>query len=70
MAIGSKPEDSAVNCLGVELDRKGRIVVDENGRTSKQNIYAGGDIAENMGTVAYAARAGRNVAEEITSSLQ
>lgn len=70
MAIGSKPEDDVVNSLGVELDRKGRIVVDENGRTSKSNIFAGGDIAENMGTVAYAARAGRNVAEEITSSLQ
>jgi len=65
MAIGSKPEDNVVNSLGLELDRKGRIVVDENGRTSKPNIYAGGDIAENMGTVAYAARAGRNVAEII-----
>ena len=62
MAIGSKPEDKVVASLGLELDKKGRIVVDENGRTSKPNIYAGGDIAENMGTVAYAARAGRNVA--------
>ena len=70
MAIGSIPEDKVVNSLGVELDRKGRIVVDENGRTSKENIYAGGDIAENMGTVAYAARAGRNVAEAIVNTLQ
>ncbi|MBQ3409439.1 MAG: FAD-dependent oxidoreductase [Clostridia bacterium] len=69
MAIGSKPEDKVVNSLGVELDRKGRIVVDENGRTSKENIYAGGDIAENMGTVAYAARAGRNVAENILKNI-
>ena len=69
MAIGSKPEDKVVNSLGLELDRKGRIVVDENGRTSKENIYAGGDIAENMGTVAYAARAGRNVAEEILKNI-
>lgn len=65
MAIGSKPQENVVSKLGVELDKKGRIVVDENGRTSKENIYAGGDIAENMGTVAYAARAGRNVAEKI-----
>ena len=70
MAIGSKPEDKVVNSLGVELDRKGRIVVDENGRTSKKNIYAGGDIAENMGTVAYAARAGRNVADVIISQFK
>lgn len=67
MAIGSKPEDTVVNSLGVELDRKGRIVVDEMGRTSKKNVFAGGDIAENMGTVAYAARAGRNIAEAIIS---
>ena len=69
MAIGSKPEDKVVNSLGLELDRKGRIVVDENGRTSKENIYAGGDIAENIGTVAYAARAGRNVAENILKNI-
>lgn len=70
MAIGSKPEDEVTKSLGIELDKKGRIVVDEKGRTSKPNIYAGGDIAENMGTVAYAARAGRNVAEVICDSLQ
>ena len=69
MAIGSKPEDSVVSKLGLELDRKGRIVVDENGRTSKPNVFAGGDIAENMGTVAYAAKSGRKVAEIIGTEV-
>jgi metallophosphoesterase (TIGR00282 family) len=62
-------KDSVVSKLGLELDRKGRIVVDENGRTSKPNVFAGGDIAENMGTVAYAAKSGRKVAEIIGTEV-
>lgn len=67
MAIGSKSNEKVTRTLGVELDRRGKIVVDECGRTSKENVFAGGDIAGNMGTVAYAARAGRNSAEAIMS---
>lgn len=70
MAIGSKPEEKVVSELGLELDRKGRIIVDENGMTSNSNIYACGDIADNMGTVAYAARGGRNVAMSITKDVK
>ena len=44
-------------------------LVDENGRTSKPNVFAGGDIAENMGTVAYAAKSGRKVAEIIGTEV-
>lgn len=69
MAIGSKADEKVTEILGVELDRRGKIVVDECGRTSKENIFAGGDIAGNMGTVAYAARAGRNSAESIIEYL-
>lgn len=69
MAIGSKAEESVVSKIGVELDRKGKIIVDESGKTSNKNMYACGDIANNMGTVAYAARAGRNVAGAILQEL-
>lgn len=69
MAIGAKAEESVVSKIGVELDRKGKIIVDDSGKTSKTNIYACGDIADNMGTVAYAVRAGRNVAEAISKAL-
>ncbi len=69
MAIGSKADDRLTRNLGLELDKKGKIVVDEYGKTSKEKVFAGGDIAGNMGTVAWAARAGRNSAEAITKFL-
>ncbi len=70
MAIGSKVEDNVVKGLGLELDNKGKIVIDESGRTSKKNIFAGGDLAGYQGTVAYAARAGRNSSEAILEYLK
>lgn len=60
MAIGSKPAD-IVNNLGVELNEKGYIKVDKNGKTSNPKIYAIGDLAGNIATVAWAARSGRDV---------
>ena len=64
MAIGSRPADFIKN-IGLELNERGYIKVDENGLTSKPKIYAIGDLAGNMSTVAWAARSGRNVANQI-----
>ena len=66
MAVGSNPEKDVVDSLGLELNKWGYIKVDENHRTSKEKIYAGGDLAGDKGTVAWAARAGRDVAEIIS----
>ena len=63
MAIGSMPEEKIVNALGLECDKNGYIIVDENHETSMKNVFAGGDIAKDKSTVAWAARAGRDVAE-------
>lgn len=63
MAVGGGPEKEVINSLGLELNKWGYIKVDEKHRTSKEKIYAGGDLAGNKGTVAWAARAGREVAE-------
>lgn len=70
MALGSKPEEEVVTKLGLELDRKNRIIVDENGRTSKENVFAGGDIVSTRGTIAWAARQGRDAAEAIIEYLE
>ena len=64
MAIGSQPSHFVKN-LGLELDQKGYIKVDENGLTSNPKIYAIGDLSGNISTVAWAARSGRKVAKEI-----
>ena len=64
MALGSHAEDFVGN-LGLKLNQRGNIEVDEFGRTSNPKIYAIGDLAGNKSTVAWAARSGRNVAESV-----
>ena len=70
MAVGSSPESKIINQLGLELDKWGYIKVDENKRTSNSKIYAGGDISADKGTVAWAARAGRDAAYSIIENLK
>ena len=69
MALGSKT-DSFVENLGLELDSKNNIKINENYQTSNSKIYAGGDVRGGMKTVAWAARDGRNIAEEIFNDVR
>lgn len=72
MAVGSCPEKELLEKLkqsGIELNKWGYIQVDENHRTSNPKIYAGGDLAGDKATVAWAARAGRDAACTIIESL-
>ncbi len=69
MAIGSKPEKKVIEKLGIETNSKGYITVDENYMTSIKGVFAGGDLIGGKATVAWAARAGRNAAEEIEKWL-
>lgn len=67
MAVGSSTEKELVDKLGVRLNKWGNIDVNEKHQTSKEKIYAGGDVAGDKGTVAWASRAGREAAEAILS---
>ena len=67
MAVGSSTEKELVDKLGLRLNKWGNIDVNEKHQTSKEKIYAGGDAAGDKGTVAWAARAGREAAEAILS---
>lgn len=69
MALGSKPE-SFVNYLGLQLNKWGYIQIDENNKTSNPKVFAGGDIAGAKGTVAWAARSGRDAAYTIIDYLK
>ena len=69
MALGSKP-DSFVDSLGLELNKWGYINIDEKNRTSNPKIFASGDIAGTKGTVAWAARSGRDAAIAIIEYLE
>ena len=69
MALGAMP-DAIVNNLGLELNKWGYIQIDENNRTSNPKVFASGDIAGEKGTVAWAARSGRNAANHIMEFLE
>ena len=69
MALGSEPE-TFVKDLGLELNKWGYINIDEKNRTSNSKIFAGGDIAGSKGTVAWAARSGRDAAKAIIEYLK
>lgn len=70
MAVGSLAEKAVTDSLGLETDRKGKLVINADGSTSDSKIFAGGDVANCKGTVAWAARAGRNAAEAIIESFK
>lgn len=63
MATGSKPEEKVIE--NFEKNKWGYIAINEKMQTSIKNVYAGGDIAGEKQTVAWAARSGRNAAESI-----
>ena len=69
MAIGSMVEESVVSGLGLERTPRGKVKIDQEGRTSRENIFAGGDLTNTPGTVAFAGRSGRDAAYAIIEYL-
>ena len=68
-ATGQKADENLVSNLnGVEF-KWGRIKVDDSFRTSRENVYAGGDIVNGGTTVVQAAGEGRKAAETIIKDL-
>lgn len=70
MAVGSKTEESLVKSLEVELTSWGNIKVDENYMTSRDKVFAGGDLSGTKQTVAWASRSGREAANTIMKFLE
>lgn len=70
MAVGSKTEENLVKSLGVELTSWGNIKVDENYMTSRDKVFAGGDLSGTKQTVAWASRSGREAANAIMRFLE
>jgi len=70
MAVGAKPEEAVTQTLDLALDAKGKIQIDSHYHTSQVGVFAGGDSASVKSTVAWAARSGRDAAEEIEKYLE
>ena len=68
-AIGLKPEKSLLESQNVPLNEWGYVEIDEDGKTSLDNVYAGGDNTESKATVCRALAAGKKAACGIIKNL-
>ena len=68
MALGGTV-DKETMLLGLTLNKWGNILIDDNYKTSDNKMYSGGDVAGIKGTVAWAARSGREAAKNILNDL-
>ncbi len=71
MAIGTSPNPLIKSTTqGLETQKWGGIVADENGLTSREGIYAGGDAVTGAATVILAMGAGKTAAAAIDEYIQ
>ena len=68
MATGSKPEENVIR--NFEKNKWGYINIDEKMQTSIPKVFAGGDVSGEKSTVAWAAKSGREAANNIIKFLQ
>ena len=70
MAIGTSPNPLIKNTTeGLEVNRRGGIIINEDGLTSRENVYAGGDAVTGAATVISAMGAGKVAARAICEQL-
>lgn len=71
IAIGTGPNPLLIKATkGIKLNKYGYIETDENGKTSKEGVWAGGDIVTGAATVILAMGAGKKAAQSIHEYLQ
>ena len=70
MAIGTSPNPLIKSTTeGLEVNRKGGIIVNEDGLTSREGVYAGGDAVTGAATVISAMGAGKTAAAAIDKAI-
>ena len=70
MSLGTSPNPLIKDTTkGLEINRKGGIIVNEDGLTSRDNVYAGGDAVTGAATVILAMGAGKTAAKAIDEAL-
>ena len=71
MALGTSPNPLIKSTTkGLDTNRKGCIVADEEGRTTREGVFAGGDAVTGAATVILAMGAGRKAAKAIDEYLR
>lgn len=70
IAIGTSPNPLIkATTMGLDVDRRGCIIADDCGRTSKTGVFAGGDTVTGAATVIKAMGAGKKAAKAIDEYL-
>ena len=70
MALGTSPNPLIASTTdGLDVNKRGCIVADECGQTSRKGVFAGGDVVSGAATVILAMGAGRTSAIEIDKYL-
>ena len=70
IAIGNTPNPLIPRTTpGLEISKRGTIIINENGETSRSGVYAGGDIVTGAATVISAMGAGKHAAKAICAML-
>ncbi len=71
MSIGTSPNPLIRNTTkGLDTNRKGCFVADENGLTSREGVYAGGDAVTGAATVILAMGAGKTAAKAMDEYIK
>ena len=71
MALGTSPNPLISRTTeGLEINRRGCIVADEVGQTSRKGVFAGGDAVTGAATVILAMGAGRKAAAAIDTYIK
>jgi glutamate synthase (NADPH/NADH) small chain len=66
LAIGQKPRTNIVsNSKGIDVNHRGLLVTDESGRTTRDGVFASGDVVTGAKTVVEAVRVSKTVAAAI-----
>ena len=70
IAVGTSPNPLVPRTTkGLEIARQGTVIADENGKTTKKAVYAGGDVVTGAATVISAMGAGKKAAVDIHEYL-
>jgi glutamate synthase (NADPH/NADH) small chain len=69
-AIGQAPNPTLQRATPQLLTKRGKIVIDETGKTSMDGVYAGGDVVRGGSTVILAMKDGRAAAAAIDRALR
>ena len=70
MSLGTNPNPLIKSTTkGLEVNKKGGIIVNEDGLTSRPGVYAGGDAVTGAATVILAMGAGKQAAKSIDEAL-